>query len=221
MLQQSTIKFLKNLQKNNNRPWFEAHRKDYEDAKANFLTMVEKLIPGIASFDPTIADQQAKNCTFRINRDVRFSKNKSPYKNNMAAYFNQAGKKGIGAGYYLHIEPGNSFVAAGIWMPEPAGLAKIRQEMDYNLDEWKKTIGNASFKKHFKNGLDVSNTLARPPKGYAEDNPAIEYIKLKSFVAMSPITDDSIVNNSFVKDVVKIMQSAHPLVTFLNRAIMD
>ncbi len=138
MLQPSTLKFLTGLQKNNNKAWFEKNRNAYEEAKADFLAMVEKLIPGIAGFDPTIADQLAKNCTFRINRDVRFSKNKSPYKNNMAAYFNKAGKKGNGAGYYLHIEPGKSFAAAGIWQPEPADLAKIRQEIDYNINDWKK-----------------------------------------------------------------------------------
>lgn len=219
MLKLSTLKFLRSLQKNNNKAWFEKNRTDYEDAKADFLSMVEKLIPGIAGFDPAMADQLAKHCTFRINRDVRFSKNKSPYKNNMAAYFNKAGKKGNGAGYYLHIEPGNSFAAAGIWMPEPADLAKIRQEIDYNLNEWKKIFTNTSFKKNWKQGLDVSNILARPPKGYAEENPAISFLKLKSFVIRCPLTDEEILNKGFVKNVVKVFQTAFPVVSFLNTAI--
>ena len=147
MLQSSTLKFLKDLQKNNNRPWFEAHRKQYEWAKEDFLLLTEKLIAGIAAFDKPIALLKAKECTFRINRDVRFSKNKSPYKNNIAGYFNRNGKKGNGAGYYLHIESGKSFAAGGIWMPESKDLIKIRQEIDYSFDDWKKIISNPSFKK--------------------------------------------------------------------------
>ncbi|HEX2684688.1 MAG TPA: DUF2461 domain-containing protein, partial [Ferruginibacter sp.] len=109
MLQQSTLKFLKDLQKNNNRNWFEAHRGSYEQARADVIEMVEQLIKGIASFDEPIGKLEAKQCMFRINRDVRFSKNKDPYKSNMSAYFNKDGKKGAGAGYYIHIEPGKSF----------------------------------------------------------------------------------------------------------------
>src|SRR6476659_4928251 len=145
MLQSSTLKFLKDLKKNNNRPWFEAHRKQYETAKEDFLSFAEKLIAGIAVFDPPIAQLKAKDCTFRINRDVRFSKDKSPYKNNIAGYFNRNGKKGNGAGYYLHVEPGKSFAAGGMWQPEPNELAKIRQEIDYSFDDWTKVIGNTAF----------------------------------------------------------------------------
>ena len=219
MLQLSTIKFLQQLEKNNNRPWFEDNRKKYEDAKADFLMMVEQLLPAIVAFDPSIADQQAKNCTFRINRDVRFSKNKSPYKNNMAAYFNRLGKKGIGAGYYVHVEPGKTFIAAGIWMPETADLAKIRQEIDYNLDEWKKILNTSAFKKNFISGMDVSDILVRPPKGYTVDNPALAFLKLKSFVVRSPVADSVVTEKGFVKNVAKVLQAAQPLVAFLNRAI--
>ncbi len=219
MLQLATIKFLQQLEKNNNRPWFEDNRKKYEDAKADFLMMVEQLLPAIAAFDPSIADQQAKNCTFRINRDVRFSKNKSPYKNNMAAYFNRGGKKGNGSGYYVHVEPGKSFIAAGIWMPEPVDLAKIRQEIDYNLDELKKILHSPAFKKNFISGVDLSDTLVRPPKGYTEDNPALVFLKLKSFVVRSPVADSVVTEKGFVKNIAKILQASHPLVAFLNRAI--
>ncbi len=125
---------------------------------------------------------------FRINRDVRFSKDKSPYKNNMAGYFNVDGKKGNGAGYYLHIEPGKSFAAGGIWMPEPKDLIKIRQEIDYSFDDWKKIITNTSFKKTFTEGIK-GEALVRPPKGYDEDNPAIQFIKQKSFIVTKSFTD--------------------------------
>ena len=217
MLQSSTVKFLKDLKKNNNRPWFEEHRKQYENAKEDFLSLTEKLITTIAVFDPPIANLKAKECTFRINRDVRFSKDKSPYKNNIAGYFNRKGKKGNGAGYYLHIEPGQSFAAGGIWMPEPADLAKIRQEIDYSFDEWEKITANASFKKTFIQGVK-GEALVRPPKGYEETNPAIEYLKMKSFIVSQPFTDAQVQSKTFVKDVANTFKTMKPMIDFLNAA---
>ncbi len=218
MLQLSTLKFLKDLQKNNNRPWFEAHRKQYELAKEDFLLLTEKLITGIGAFDKPIALLKAKECTFRINRDVRFSKNKSPYKNNIAGYFNRNGKKGNGAGYYLHIEPGKSFAAGGIWMPEPKDLIKIRQEIDYSFDDWKKIISNQSFKKTFAEGIK-GEALVRPPKGYEEDNPAIQYLKQKSFIVSKPFTDTEVQSKTFVKEVANTFKAMKPMLDFLNAAV--
>jgi uncharacterized protein (TIGR02453 family) len=218
MLQLSTLKFLKNLQKNNNRPWFETHRKQYELAKEDFILLTEKLIEAIAVFDKPIALLKAKECTFRINRDVRFSKDKSPYKNNIACYFNRNGKKGNGAGYYLHIEPGKSFAAGGIWMPEPKDLIKIRQEIDYSFNDWKKIISNASFKKTFTEGIK-GEALVRPPKGYDEDNPAIQYLRQKSFIVSKPFTDAEVQSKTFVKDVANTFKAMKPLVDFVNAAV--
>ena len=218
MLQLSTLKFLKEQQKNNNRPWFEAHRKQYELAKEDFLLLTEKLITGIGAFDKPIALLKAKECTFRINRDVRFSKNKSPYKNNIAGYFNRKGKKGNGAGYYLHIEPGKSFAAGGIWMPEPKDLIKIRQEIDYSFDDWKKIISNQSFKKTFAEGIK-GEALVRPPKGYEEDNPAIQYLKQKSFIVSKPFTDTEVQSKTFVKEVANTFKAMKPMLDFLNAAV--
>ena len=218
MLQSSTLKFLKDLKKNNNKPWFDGHRKQYETVKADFLSLVGLVIKGISTFDKPIGDLQAKNCTFRINRDVRFGKNKDPYKNNLAAYFNKDGKKGLGAGYYLHIEPGKSFVAGGIWMPEPAVLSGIRQEIDYSLNEWKKIVESRPFKKVFSEGIK-GDSLTRPPKGYDETNSAIEYIKMKSFIVTRPFTDAEVQQKDFVKNVAKTFQAIKPLIDFLNIAI--
>ena len=165
MLEATTLKFLKDLNKNNNKPWFDAHRPQYEIAKRDFYTLVEKLIPAIAKFDESIGLLLVKQCVFRINRDVRFSKNKAPYKSNMACYFNQAGKNGLGGGYYLHIEPGKSFAAGGIWVPEPTVLAGIRQEIDYNFSDWKKIIENKKFKKIFTEGLRSNEKTGEATKG--------------------------------------------------------
>ncbi len=218
MIQVATIKFLKELKRNNNRPWFEEHRKQYENAKTDFLALVEKLVPGIATFDKPIGNLEAKNCLFRINRDVRFSKNKDPYKNNLAAYFNKDGKKGLGAGYYLHIEPGKSFVAGGIWVPEPAVLAGIRQEIDYSFKEWKNIIAAKSFKKNFAEGIK-GETLTRPPKGYDENNPAIEFIKMKSFIVSRSYTDSDLINKNCIKELTKTFNSMKPLIDFINTSL--
>jgi uncharacterized protein (TIGR02453 family) len=218
MLQSTTLKFLKDLKKNNNKTWFDGNRKQYDAARADFILLVGQLITGIAAFDKPIGHLEAKNCTFRINRDVRFSKNKDPYKSNLAAYFNKDGKKGTGAGYYLHIEPGKSFAAGGIWMPEPAVLAGIRQEIDYSFTEWKNMVTGKSFTKIFTEGIK-GDALTRPPKGYNEDNPAIDYLKMKSFIVSRPFTDTEVQSKSFVNDVAKTFLAMKPMIDFLNMAI--
>lgn len=218
MLHSSTLKFLKDLTKNNNKPWFDKNRKQYDEAKEDFLLLVGQFIKSISVYDNAIADLEAKNCTFRINRDVRFSKNKAPYKGNLAAYFNKDGKKGLGSGYYLHIEPGKSFAAGGIWMPEPAVLSGIRQEIDYNLADWKKIVEGKAFKKMFSEGIQ-GDSLTRPPKNYEEGNPAIQYIKMKSFIVSRSFTDAEVLNKDFVKDAGKTFGAMKPLVGFLNMAL--
>ena len=219
MLQQSTLRFLKQLRSNNNKPWFDNHRQEYEKVKEDFINLVQQVLDNAARFDANLQNLQPKNCVFRINRDVRFSADKRPYKNNLAAYFNKDGKKGEGAGYYLHIEPGKSFIGVGIWQPLPEVLAKIRQEIDYNLPGFKLLLKNAKFKKHFFNGLVTENKLSRPPKGYNDDNPAIEWIKLKSFIVTCTISDADIVKKTFSKQVADVFGAALPLVNFINKAL--
>jgi uncharacterized protein (TIGR02453 family) len=220
MLQSTTIKFLKDLKRNNDKPWFDKNRTQYETAKADFYKLVEKLIPAIAKFDAPIGRLTVKETVFRINRDVRFSKDKSPYKTNMACYFNRAGKNGLGAGYYLHIEPGKSFAAGGIWVPEPAVLACIRQEIDYNFADWKNILENKNFKKTFTGGVTSSDTLVRPPKGYDENNPAIEFLKMKSFIVRRSFADTDLQDKSFVTEVAKTFNTMKPLIDFLNTALL-
>lgn len=219
MLRSSTLKFLQHLQKNNNKAWFDAHRATYDEARADFFNMVEELIKSIAQFDAPIGQLAVKDCVFRINRDVRFSKDKRPYKNNMACYFNRDGKKGNGAGYYLHIEPGQSFAAGGIWMPEPSVLAGIRQEIDYNFVEWEKIIDHKDFKKTFNKGVSSEDVLVRPPKGYDEDNPAIKYLKMKSFTVSRLFTDKNVQDKDFVKGVIDTFRIMKPFIGFLNTAL--
>ena len=219
MLPKTILSFLNRLKKNNSREWMEEHRKEYEKAKADFYSFTEMLIREMATFDSSVGSLKAKDCAFRINRDVRFSKNKEPYKTNMGAYINQNGKKGRGAGYYVHVEPGNIFMAAGVWMPEPGDLAKIRQEIDYNWLEWEKIIRDKSMRKYFLEGVDESDKLVRPPKGYEADNPAIEFIKLKSFIIRKEFSQVSTLDQSFVKTVADQFKSARKMMAFIDVAL--
>jgi uncharacterized protein (TIGR02453 family) len=220
MLLSSTLKFLKDLSKNNNKPWFEAHRKQYEDAKNDFGTFVQSIIQAHSKKDPSIAHLKARDCIFRINRDVRFSKDKSPYKNNMGAYLNKGGKKSIFGGYYFHCQPGQSFVGGGLWMPMPPELSKVRQEIDYNFDAFKKIITSKKFKAVY-DGLskDPEYTLTRLPKGYETDNPAAEYLKLKSFVTMISLKDSEVTSKDLSKKVLSAFEALQPVLQFINQSI--
>ncbi len=220
MLQQSTLKFLQALKKNNNKEWFDKNRQRYDSAKADIEQLTAALIAGIGSFDPTVLHLQPKECTFRINRDVRFSKNKLPYKTNMAMYISRTGKKGFSPGYYLHVEPGASFLAGGIWMPAAPELQKVRQEIDYNWDEFRRIVEGRTFKSTFGE-LDRSDNvvLSRPPRGYEASNPAIEYLRFKSLIASAPITDNTLCAKTLIRQLIQQFKRLHPLILFLNRAI--
>lgn len=220
MLQPSSLQFLKGLSKNNNKPWFDAHRTAYETAKKDFENFIHSILQKHGTKDSSIASLDARKCMFRINRDVRFSKDKSPYKTNMGASMTAGGKKSPLAGYYFHMEPGKSFVGGGLYMPMPDQLAKVRQEIDYNLEEFKKIVGSKKFKDAF-GGLDTSEgiQLSRVPKGYEADNPAAEFLRLKSFIAFTDITDSEITSKELSKKVLKAMETIQPLLTFLNRAL--
>ncbi|MCU0382055.1 MAG: DUF2461 domain-containing protein [Chitinophagaceae bacterium] len=220
MLQTSTLQFLRGLKKNNDKSWFDKNRTAYESAKKDYETFIQGVIDELGKKDAHIAGLRAKDCMFRINRDIRFSKNKSPYKTNFGASVKRGGRKSRYAGYYLHVEPGESFVGGGIWMPMPAELAGVRQEIDYNLDEFQKILRSASFKKYY-NGLytDQEISLSRVPKGYETTNPAAEFLKLKSFFSMTPSDDKALVSKDLVKTTVHKLLAIKPLVDFLNQAV--
>ena len=220
MLQPTTLALLTDLKANNNKLWFDANRPAYEAAKADFVQFVTKLIDGLGTIDPAIAETplQAKSCIFRINRDVRFSANKSPYKTNFGAWFNKGGKKLASAGYYFNLEPGGSFSAGGLYMPDATVLATIRQEIDYNFGEFESLLNQSAFAKQF-GGLSREEALQRPPKGYAADNPAIDYLKLKSFTASQPLPDAALLKPTLTKQVLDAFAGLQPLVAYLNRAV--
>lgn len=217
MISASTLDFLIKLKKNNNKEWFDKNRPQYELIKIEFKNFINELIASIAKFDPSVKHLEAKDCIFRINRDVRFSANKAPYKTNIAAFISPEGKKSISAGYYIHIQPGNCFLASGMWMPPAPQLSAVRQEIDYNAEEFRKIILSKEFKKHFKE-LSQEDKVKTTPKGYEKTHPEIEFIKLKSFIAMKAIDDKEVLSKNFIKSICTSFEVAHPLNAFLRRA---
>jgi len=219
MLQAPTLKFLKSLAKNNDKVWFDEHKSEYQQAKEDYESVVQQILDGLSKQDPAIAGLQVKDCTFRIYKDVRFSKDKTPYKTNMGAGFSPNGKLVQEPGYYLHIEPGNkSFVAGGIYMPDAPNLSKIRQEIDYNGDKLEKIMKDKKFKKWFKD-LDTIDKLKTMPKGYSADNPRIELLKHKSYIVSYPFTDTQVKDKKFLKNIIEVMKAIRPLNEFLKEAI--
>lgn len=220
MLQSSTLTFIKKLQKNNNKPWFEENRHLFNEAKDDFEKLVKDIIISFGKVDAEIGTLEAKNCVFRQYRDVRFSKDKTPYKLHMGASFDKGGKKSGFAGYYLHLEPGNkSMAGGGIWMPEAAQLKKIRQEIDYSWEEFSGIINQDDFKKTYGDLEQGEFKLSREPKGYEKDNPAIEYLKLKSLVATQTLTDDDLVSKGLLQKIVSAFTALMPLIKFINRSL--
>jgi uncharacterized protein (TIGR02453 family) len=220
MLAVATIKFLKDLKKNNNKPWFEANRKKYEDAKEDFAQFIERIIEKHARKDKTLKELKAKDCMFRINRDVRFSKDKSPYKTNFGASINRGGKKSVFAGYYFHCEPGEHFVGGGLWMPMPPELKKLRQEIDYNLEDFKKIVESKKFRSVYGElyaGEDVR--LTKVPQGFEKDSPAAAYLKLKSYLAMKKLSDSEMTSKTLEKQALEAFDILQPLVEFINKGL--
>src|ERR1035437_6595676 len=191
MLQLSTLQFLKSLSKNNNKVWLDAHRNQYMDAKSDFENFVSILIKKTAQFDSDVKELQVKDCVFRLNRDIRFSKDKTPYKINMGASINRGGKKSIYAGYYFHVEPGG-----------------------------KSIVGGKSFVSEYKELESTPDVkLNNLPRGYDKENPAGEYLKFKSLIATKYLSDADLTNNKLTEKAIKAFKALMQLVKFINKAL--
>jgi uncharacterized protein (TIGR02453 family) len=213
-----TLDFLKKIKSNNKREWFEKHRPEFLEVKAEFEEMMQEVLQGIRKFDKAIEkDTSAADYIFRIYRDVRFSKNKMPYKHHMGASINPGGRKSPVAGYYLHIQPGGSFVAGGIWQPESAVLKAIRQEIDYHPAPLLKLMKAPTFKKYYK-GLDEEDKLQTVPKGYGKDHPHIELLKNRHFLVSHSFTDKTVLQKDFAKEVARAFAAMYPLMQYLREA---
>jgi uncharacterized protein (TIGR02453 family) len=220
MLEPQTLRFLTQLKKNNNKPWFDAHRPQYEAARIDFSNFIHLVIDALQKSDSTITGLTSKDCLFRINRDIRFSKDKTPYKVAFGASIKRGGRKSPFAGYYFHLEPGQSFIGGGLWMPEAPALKNMRQEIDYNWEEFQGLLQEKSFKKIYGDlykGGDVS--LSTMPKGYEKDLPAAGYLRLKSFIAETRVADEELTKGSLHKKTLAAFLALQPLLNFINRTV--
>lgn len=217
MLERETIVFLKKLEKNNNRDWFNANKDAYIKANDNVIAVAGFLIGRIAEFDPEVASLDPKSCVFRIYRDVRFSKDKSPYKTNMGAFIAPGGRKAMSPGYYFHVQPGMFFAAAGKHMPDSGELLKIRNAVAANPKEFFKIVEAKKFVDRF-GGLH-GDKLAKPPKGFTADHEAIEYLKLKSFTVSEEFTAKDAASADYPKLLAASFKASYPLIVFLRDAL--
>ena len=217
MLEKETVDFLRKLDKNNDRDWFNANKHLFVQANDNVIAVTGELIGRISQFDRAVSGIDPKACVFRIYRDVRFSKDKSPYKTNLGAFIAPGGKKAMQPGYYFHVQPRMFFAAAGKHLPDAAESLKIRKAIVANTKEFLKIVEEKKFRSRFGD-LD-GDRLSRPPKGFDSDHPAIEYLKLKSFTVSQEFSATDAMSADYPRKLADSFKAAYPLVTFLREAL--
>ena len=219
-IDKSTLAFLAELSEHNTREWFNEHKKRYETARKNYISFLDELLLEMQNFEPAARGQQGKELVFRIYRDVRFSNDKRPYKDHFGAYIAEGGRKSINPGYYLHLAGDNrSFLAGGLWYPPAEQLKAVRQEIDYNLDAFKAIVEDAEFQQRF--GEIQGEQLKTTPKSYDKENPAIHYLRFKSWNAVMPLADEVVLRPDFMSVVLSAFQAVKPLNDFLMEPIRD
>lgn len=210
-IQQSTLDFLVKVSQNNNREWFNANKPTYVEAYEDVKTFSSTLTERMSEHDNIEKLKQ-----YRIYRDVRFSKNKTPYKNNLGGSMVRA-TKWLRGGYYFHFEPDNCFIAAGFWNPNSADLARIRQEIAANPDEFREIIRDKNFKEYF--GELQGNQLKTSPRGYAKDHPAVDLLRYKQFIVIHKFTDKQVVSQNFVDEMVKVFKIIRPFFNYMSEVL--
>jgi uncharacterized protein (TIGR02453 family) len=213
----STLGFLKDLSANNQRDWFQANKKTYDQSRAEIIQLCTDVILQLSPHDPDVAEINPTKAIYRIYRDTRFSANKTPYKNNLGFWLSPGNKKEAIAGYYVHIQPSESFVAAGIYMPQSTELNAIRQEINFNFSELRKILEEKSF--HSTWGDLMDDQLKSMPRGFEKDHPAADLLKYKSFVVSKRFSDKEVSSPQFVSQISETLTIGIPLVRFINEAI--
>ena len=216
---ESILDFLHELKENNNREWFTKNKDHFIKVKQDFELLIEILIREISKFDKDIGALQAKDCIFRIYRDVRFSKDKSPYKTNFGAFMVPGGKKSGHAGYYIHIDPEACFLAGGVHLPTSDILKKIRLSIYDNIDEFKNILQEPAFVKNY--GEINGDKLKTAPKGFPKEFPDIDLLKFKSYTVVKKISKAKLINDDFLITAAKTFKVLYPYNQFLNHAINE
>ena len=218
MLQKATVLFLQNLQQHNEKEWFAAHRDQYEAAHADFAQLATEVLKATTKFDPTLRGITPAKAVLRINRDLRFAKDKRPYHGAFRLNLAQDGRLGNAVGYFFQCEPGAAFVAGGLLGGTATEVKQVREEIHYDYDALRKILDAKAFRDIFgdlQKGPEFS--LTRPPRGYDVHDPAIDYLKLKTFAARHPLPDAALTAPDLVEKLVQAFQAAHPFLDFLNR----
>ena len=233
------LDFLRQVTANNNRPWFQEHRAEYDAARAEFEQGIQQALERIVSFDPEVANLTVKDCTYRFYRDTRFSADKSPYKNHLGAYINAKGKKALRGGYYIHLEPGHCLLSVGnYWLPTNI-LTSCRNEMMANTEEWLKCVESKAFLKYFKmpkkfEGKDMNwdenwespqgfglNKLKTCPSGFPKDWEYVKYLRLKDYCCWHHVEDDFFEGDAWLGEMEKIFRAGKPMMDFINAVVDD
>lgn len=218
MISPACFHFLRQLKNNNHKEWFDANRLLYQKIKAEFETLVDLLIREICTFDSAIYGITARDSIFRINRDIRFSSNKMPYKTNLGAFIAKGGRKGIHAGYYIHVEPENCFLAGGIYMPSAPMLKAIRTAILDNAQEFLEIVQTRDFIDNFGYSLGTEK-LRNLPKGFPADFPYADYLKYKSYTVLKEESDETYQQASFMNEAISVFKAMKPFNDFLNNAV--
>jgi uncharacterized protein (TIGR02453 family) len=212
--------FLSQLKMNNNREWFQANKKWYDDSKKEVENFVTGIITTISAIDPALQTPPMKDCMFRIFRDVRFGADKSPYKTNFGAFIAHGGRKSSYPGYYFHFEPGESMLAGGVYQPQPDTLKLLRNEVYFHSTELKSILEKPSFKAHF-NSLGDFDKMKKAPKDFPADFPDIDLLKYRSYIVSQQIPDKIVSSDYYQKQVLEMVRELQPFMAFLNRAISN
>ncbi len=216
----ATFAFLRDLAENNDREWFQAHKERYEqEVREPGLQFIRDFAPHLQKISPFFRadDRKSGGSMFRIFRDIRFSKDKSPYKTHTGIQFRHVdGKDAHAPGFYLHLEPKRVFVGVGSWHPAGEALAMIRDRMVRHPDDWKKVVTNRAFARQFELTGDF---LKRPPRGYDPDHPLVEDLKRKDFIGVTQLTQKAVTSPGFLEEYARSCRAGAPLMEFLCRAV--
>lgn len=214
------LPFLDDLKANNNKEWFAANKKRYDIYKKEYHQLIDQLLKIMKSKDSGLEKLEVKNCTFRINRDIRFSKDKSPYKTNMGIWLKSGSLKQDAPGYYLHIERDHSFLGGGLYCPMPEQIHKMRKEIHFFYDDLRTVLDEKKFKTTYGSlQNDDKISLKKPPRGYDQNDPALEFLKLKSYTAIHKISNKELSQDDFVEQAASKLLILKPLNDFINRAL--
>ncbi|KAL5364201.1 hypothetical protein BJX96DRAFT_187630 [Aspergillus floccosus] len=231
---ENTILYLKDLRANNNRAWFKCHEREFRRAMKDWESFVETLVPKIITFDATIPELPPRDIIFRIYRDIRFSKDQRPYKSHFSAAFSRTGRRRPYACYYLHLDPGSSYVGGGLWAPEPPMIHLLRQSIDERPEDWRRVLNSEPFRSMFlspaKEGTEAAlkvfaNTnqegaLKTKPKGYAADHKDVQLLKLRNYHVVKYVDDEIFTAEDGQERIIRIISTLQPFVTFLNSIMM-